>query len=66
MDGFMGQSVKMAPNIVRFFWQIFQVGSFITKYLDHVYLRHLSTEYQSILSANMSTDSRPGISTDIN
>ena len=26
---------------------------------DHVYLRHLSTEYRSILSADMSTDSRP-------
>ena len=25
---------------------------------DHVYLRHLSTEYRSILSADMSTDSR--------
>ena len=28
------------------------------KMLDHVYLRHLSTEYRSILSADMSTDSR--------
>ena len=28
------------------------------KFLDHVYLRHLSTEYRSILSADMSTDSR--------
>ena len=27
--------------------------------LDHVYLRHLSTEYRSILSTDMSTDSRP-------
>ena len=26
---------------------------------DHVYLRHLSTEYRSILWADMSTDSRP-------
>ena len=26
---------------------------------DHVYLRHLSTEYRWILSADMSTDSRP-------
>ena len=26
---------------------------------DHVYLRHLSTEYRSILSADMSTDIRP-------
>ena len=26
---------------------------------DHVYLRHLSTEYRSILSADMPTDSRP-------
>ena len=29
------------------------------KKMDHVYLRHLSTEYRSILSADMSTDSRP-------
>ena len=28
-------------------------------YLDHVYLRNLSTEYRSILSADMSTDTRP-------
>jgi len=27
--------------------------------LDHVYLRHLWTEYRSILSANMLTDSGP-------
>ena len=27
--------------------------------MDHVYLRHLSTEYRSILSADLSTDSRP-------
>ena len=27
-------------------------------FLDHMYLRHLSTEYRSILSADMSTDSR--------
>ena len=27
--------------------------------MDHVYLRHLSTEYRSILSADMPTDSRP-------
>ena len=44
---------------------------------DHVYLRHLSTEYRSILSADMSAESRPiyrptlgrdsvNISTDIN
>ena len=26
---------------------------------DHVYLRHLSTEYQSILLADIPTDSRP-------
>ena len=26
---------------------------------DHVYLRHLSTEYRSILSADMSAESRP-------
>ena len=26
---------------------------------DHVYLRHLSTECQSILSADMATDTRP-------
>ena len=26
---------------------------------DHVYLRHLSTEYRSILSADMSTECRP-------
>ena len=29
--------------------------------MDHVYLRHLSTEYRSILSADMLTDSRPSI-----
>ena len=28
-------------------------------FLDHMYLRHLSTEYRSILSADMSTESRP-------
>ena len=28
-------------------------------FLDHVYLRHLSTEYRSILSAYMSTEYRP-------
>ena len=28
-------------------------------YLDHVYLRNLSTEYRSILSVDMSTDTRP-------
>ena len=32
---------------------------FIINYKDHVYLRHLSTEYRSTLSADMSTDSRP-------
>ena len=31
----------------------------LAKWSDHVYLRHLSTEYRSILSADMSTDSRP-------
>ena len=35
------------------------VNSAIREILDHVYLRHLSTEYRSILSADMSTDSRP-------
>ena len=28
----------------------------VSQHLDHVYLRHLSTEYRSILSADISTD----------
>ena len=31
----------------------------LQEFSDHVYLRHLPTEYRSILSADMSTDSRP-------
>ena len=34
-------------------WKIYQ------KIADHVYLRHLLTEYRSILSADMSAESRP-------
>ena len=35
------------------------VSKKFAQFSDHVYLRHLSTEYRSILSADMSTDSRP-------
>ena len=36
-----------------------QFGKFWAEIPDHVYLRHLSTEYRSILSADMPTDNRP-------
>ena len=39
--------------------QWYSISSPSKDLLDHVYLRHLSTEYRSILSADMSTDSRP-------
>ena len=31
----------------------------VVKFMDHVYLRHLSAECRSLLSADMATDTRP-------
>ena len=40
-------------------WSITAIAIERYRKMDHVYLRHLSTEYRSILAADMPTDSRP-------
>ena len=57
---FQLKNIRIHLNGLFFYFNfLLKCYSTVCSKSDHVYLRHLSTEYRSILSAYMATDTRP-------